>query len=117
MKIVRTAALLAAASAAYNAAKDYARENPDKASDTIDKAESFVRGKAGPKYADKVGKGSSALRQSLGLPKRTAAPTTRSTTTSSTTTSTTTSPSASTTTPAAAGEASSSAPADFDPVI
>ena len=67
MKMIRTAALVAAAGAAISRAKDYARENPEKASETIDKAESFVRGKAGPKYADKVGKGSSALRRSLGL--------------------------------------------------
>ena len=67
MKMIRTAALVAAAAAAISRAKDYARENPEKASETIDKAESFVRGKAGPKYADKVGKGSSALRRSLGL--------------------------------------------------
>ena len=67
MKVIRTAALVAAAGAAISRAKDYASENPEKASETIDKAESFVRGKAGPKYADKVGKGSSALRRSLGL--------------------------------------------------
>ena len=67
MKVIRTAALVAAATAAVSKAKDYARENPQKASETIDKAESFVRGKAGPKYADKVAKGSGALRKSLGL--------------------------------------------------
>ncbi len=68
MKLIRTAVLVAAAAAAINKAKEYARDNPDAASGTIDKAESFVRGKAGPKYADKVGKGSQALRQGLGLP-------------------------------------------------
>ena len=67
MKVIRTAALVAAAAAAISRAKDYSRENPQKASETIDKAESFFRGRAGPKYADKVGKGSSALRRSLGL--------------------------------------------------
>lgn len=67
MKIIRTAALVAAATAAYSKAREYARDNPAKASETIDKAESFVRGKAGPKYADKVGKGSEALRKGLGL--------------------------------------------------
>ena len=67
MKVIRTAALIAAATAAVSKAKEYARENPAKASETIDKAETFVRGKAGPKYSDKVGKGSSALRKSLGL--------------------------------------------------
>ena len=68
MKLIRTAVLVAAAVAAVNKAKEYARDNPEAASGTIDKAESFVRGKAGPKYADTVGKGSQALRQGLGLP-------------------------------------------------
>jgi hypothetical protein len=67
MKIMRMAAFIAAASAAASKAKQYARENPDKASQTIDSIESFVAAKAGPKYADKVGKGSHALRTSLGL--------------------------------------------------
>jgi hypothetical protein len=49
-------------------AREYARENPDKASQTIDSVEAFLAGKAGPKYADKVGKGSHALRSGLGLP-------------------------------------------------
>ena len=75
MKVIRAAALVAAAGAAFGKVKEYARENPGKAADTIDKAESFVRGKAGPKYADKVGKGSQALRQSLGLPQGAAAST------------------------------------------
>ena len=60
------AVLVAAAVAAVNKAKEYARDNPEAASGTIDKAES-VRGKAGPKYADTVGKGTQALRQGLGL--------------------------------------------------
>ena len=68
MKMIRMAALIAAATAAASKAKDYARENPEKASETLDKVEAFVAGKAGPKYADKVGKGSHALRASLGLP-------------------------------------------------
>ena len=70
MKLIRTAVLVAAAVAAVNKAKEYARDNPEAASGTIDKAESFVRGKAGPKYADTVGKGTQALRQGLGLPVR-----------------------------------------------
>ena len=68
MKLIRTAVLVATAVAAVNKAKEYARDNPEAASGTIDKAESFVRDKAGPKYADTVGKGSQALRQGLGLP-------------------------------------------------
>ena len=71
MRIIRMAAFIAAASAAVSKAKEYARENPEQASQTIDKVESFVAGKAGPKYADKVGKGSHALRSSLGLSPRT----------------------------------------------
>ena len=68
MKMIRMAAFIAAASAAVSKAREYARENPDKASQTIDRVEAFVAGKAGPKYADKVDKGSHALRSSLGLP-------------------------------------------------
>lgn len=67
MKMIRMAALIAAAAAAASKAKDYARENPEKATETLDKVEAFVAGKAGPKYVDKVGKGSDALRASLGL--------------------------------------------------
>jgi hypothetical protein len=67
MKMIRMAVLVAAAVAAASKAKDYARENPEQASQTLDKVESFGAGKAGPKYADKVEKGSGALRSSLGL--------------------------------------------------
>jgi MT0933-like antitoxin protein len=70
MKIIRTAALVAAATAAVSKAKEYARDNPAQASETIDKIEAFVRDKAGPKYAGKVGQGSDALRSSLGLTAR-----------------------------------------------
>ena len=73
MKMIRMAVVIAAATAAASKAKEYARENPDKASETIDKAEAFVAGKAGPKYAGKVGKGGDALRNSLGLPAGTSA--------------------------------------------
>ncbi len=67
MKIIRTAALVALATAAVSKAKEYARDNPAQASETLDKVEAFVRDKAGPTYSDKVGAGSSALRRSLGL--------------------------------------------------
>ena len=67
MKIIRMAVLVAAASVAASKAKEFARENPDQASRTLEKVESFVAGKAGPKYADTVGKGGAALRSSLGL--------------------------------------------------
>ena len=67
MKIIRTAALVAAATAAVSKAKEYARDNPTQASEAIDKVEGFVRSKAAPKYAGKIGQGSDALRASLGL--------------------------------------------------
>ena len=128
MKVIRMAALIAAATAAASKAKEYARENPDKASQTLDKAEAFVAGRAGPKYADKVGKGSDALRSSLGLPKGastagaeeptgTPPSTVTSTPSAGTTTST---PSAGTTTPTASttdGSAPENPPKTFDPSI
>ena len=70
MKLMRMAALIAAAAAAASKAKEYARQNPEQATQTLDKVEAFVAGKAGPKYVDKVGKGSEALRASLGLSAR-----------------------------------------------
>jgi MT0933-like antitoxin protein len=112
MKLIRTAVLVAAAVAAVNKAKEYARDNPEAASGTIDKAESFVRGKAGPKYADTVGKGSQALRQGLGLPRPEAS-----------TGSATTAPTAAPTTPSSGGSSASptgaadGTPAGFDPAI
>jgi len=68
MKMIRMAVLVAAATAAATKAKEYARENPDQASRTLDSVESFVAGRTGPKYADKVAKGGRALRTGLGLP-------------------------------------------------
>jgi MT0933-like antitoxin protein len=68
MKMIRMAVLVAAATAAASKAKEFARDNPEEASRRLDQVESFVTGKAGPKYADKVGKGGAALRSSLGLP-------------------------------------------------
>ncbi|MGG5257907.1 antitoxin [Phycicoccus avicenniae] len=60
----RAAALIAA----VTKVKDYARNNPQKADEAIGKVEGFVRSKAGPQHADKVGKGSDAVRKGLGLP-------------------------------------------------
>lgn len=105
MKLIRTAVLVATAVAAVNKAKEYARDNPEAASGTIDKAESFVRDKAGPKYADTVGKGSQALRQGLGLPRAAGS--------SAGTTATSSSADASPPTPGAAAQT----PAGFDPAI
>ena len=113
MKMIRTAALVAAAAAAYSKAKDYARENPAKASETIDNVESFVRGKAGPKYADKVGKGSRALRSSLGLTGTTSSFSGDHDTVSRPATS---APS-STTPPSSADGSGASGPQGFDPAI
>ncbi len=59
----RAAALIAAVAKV----KDYARQNPEKTSDAIGKVEGFVRSKAGPAHADKVGKGGDALRKGLGV--------------------------------------------------
>jgi hypothetical protein len=67
MKMIRMAVLVGAATAAASKAKQYARENPEQASQAISRAESFLATKAGPKYADKVGKGSAVLRSGLGL--------------------------------------------------
>ena len=113
MKMIRTAALVAAAGAAYSKAKDYARENPAKASETIDKVESFVRGKAGPKHADKVGKGSQVLRSSLGLTGTASSSSSDEGTVSRPATST---PS-STTPPASADGSGATGPQGFDPAI
>lgn len=119
MKVIRTAALVAAATAAVSKAKEYARENPAKASETIDKAESFMRSKAGPKYADKVGKGSSALRKGLGLSAGSTATATGSTTPTTTGGTTPTATTGGSTPPAAPpSDGSSSAnPRGFDPSI
>ena len=113
MKMIRTAALVAAAGAAYSKAKDYARENPAKASETIDKVESFVRGKAGPKHADKVGKGRQVLRSSRGLTGTTSSSSSDQGTVSRPATST---PS-STTPPAPADGSGATGPQGFDPAI
>ena len=68
MKMIRMAVVVAAASVAATKAKEFARDNPEQASRTLEQVEFFVAGKAGPKYADKVGKGGAVLRSSLGLP-------------------------------------------------
>ncbi len=74
MKKVRAAVVIAAATTAYTKAKDFARENPEQASSAIDKVEDFVRGKTPPKHAEKIGKGSAAVRKGLGLPSRATPP-------------------------------------------
>ena len=120
MKMIRMAVVIAAATAAASKAKEYARENPDKASQTIDKAEAFVAGKAGPKYAGKVGKGSDALRNSLGLPAGTSAAGSAEGSTATPSSNVTSTPSSGTGTPTPAttdGSAPDVPPKAFDPSI
>ena len=63
--------MIAVATTAVTKAKEYAREHPDQAGDTLDKVEGFIRGKAAPKHSAYIDKGSHGLRQALGLPART----------------------------------------------
>ena len=70
MKKVRTAAVVAVVTTAVTKAREYAREHPEQAADTLDRVEAFVRGKAAHKHLGYIDKGSSALRQGLGLPAR-----------------------------------------------
>jgi hypothetical protein len=75
VKKVRTAAVVAVMTTAVSKVRDYAREHPDQAGQAVDKVEDFVRGRTAPKHAAYIDKGSSALRQGLGLPaRRSAAP-------------------------------------------
>lgn len=59
--------LIAMAGAAAMKARDYARQNPDKVSKALDRVESTVSTRTHGKYDAKVGKGTGALRKSLGL--------------------------------------------------
>lgn len=58
---------LAALAGLAKQARDYARKNPDTVSSAIDKVESVVTRKVGPKYSGHVGKGGNALRTGLGI--------------------------------------------------
>ena len=69
MKKVRAAAVIAVVTTAVSQARDYAREHPDQAAQTVDQVERFLRGKLSPKYGAYVDKGVAALRQGLGLPR------------------------------------------------
>jgi hypothetical protein len=66
--MARGAIKLAALAGLARQARDYARKNPDSVSSTIDKVESAVSRKVGPKYAAHVGKGGHAVRSGLGIP-------------------------------------------------
>lgn len=67
MAKIPTKTLFAMAGAAAMKARDYARENPDKAGQALDRVEAMVSTRTHGKYDAKLGKGSSALRKSLGL--------------------------------------------------
>lgn len=67
MAKIPTKSLIAMAGAAAMKARDYARQNPDKVGQALDRVESTVSSRTHGKYDAKVGKGSSALRRSLGL--------------------------------------------------
>ncbi|MCA0438773.1 MAG: antitoxin [Actinobacteria bacterium] len=49
-------------------AKAFARSNPDKVRDGVDKVEELVNRKTGGKYADQVAKGAAAAENALGVP-------------------------------------------------
>ena len=68
MKKVRAAAVIAVVTTAVSQARDYAREHPDQAAETVDQVERFLRGKLPPKHGAYIDKGVAALRQGLGLP-------------------------------------------------
>lgn len=67
MAKIPTKTLIAMAGAAAMKVRDYARENPDKVGQALDRVESTVSSRTHGKYDAKVGKGSTALRRSLGL--------------------------------------------------
>jgi hypothetical protein len=75
VKKVRAAAVIAVVTTAVSQAREYAREHPDQAAQSLDKVEDFLRGRTAPKHAAFLDKGSAALRQGLGLPRRSAAAT------------------------------------------
>ncbi|HET7822142.1 MAG TPA: antitoxin [Ornithinibacter sp.] len=74
MKKVRAAAVIAVVTTAVSQAREYAREHPDEAAAGLDRVEDFLRGRTAAKHASFLDKGSAALRQGLGLPRRSAAP-------------------------------------------
>ena len=72
MKKGRAAAVIAVVTTAVSKAREYARENPDQAAQTVDQVERFLRGKLAAQHGAYVDKGIRALRQGLGLPPRVA---------------------------------------------
>jgi hypothetical protein len=68
MAKIPTKSLIAMAGAAALKARDYARQNPDQVANALDRVEATVSSRTHGKYDAKLGKGSSALRKSLGLP-------------------------------------------------
>ncbi|WP_392544767.1 antitoxin [Oryzobacter telluris] len=70
MAKIPTKTLIAMAGAAAVKARDYARDNPDKVGQALDRVESTVSSRTHGKYDAKLGKGSNALRSALGLSSR-----------------------------------------------
>jgi hypothetical protein len=70
VKKVRAAAIIAVVTTVVTTARDYARDNPDQAGDTLDQVERFLRGKVPGQHAGYVDKVGAGLRQGLGLPAR-----------------------------------------------
>lgn len=60
-------ALIAMAGTAAMKARDYARSNPEKVEQALGKVQGTVSRRTGGKYDAHLGKGSSAVRKSLGL--------------------------------------------------
>jgi hypothetical protein len=65
--MARGAIKLAAIAALAKKARDYARQNPESVSSTIEKVESAVSRKVPPKYAHHVGRGGAVVRSGLGI--------------------------------------------------
>lgn len=51
-----------------NKAKDFARKNPDKVRQGLDRAENMANERTGGKYADQIKKGGDAVETQLGVP-------------------------------------------------
>lgn len=70
MNKVRAAALIAVVTTVVSQARDYARDNPDQARETLDQVEAFLRGRLAPRHGASVDKVGAGLRRGLGLPPR-----------------------------------------------
>ena len=70
MKKVRATAVVAVMATAVTKVREYAKEHPEQAGRAADAVEDFVRGRAAPKHAPYLDKGSKAVRMGLGIPLR-----------------------------------------------